>query len=92
MAGDAEKARVAGDRALARTLLTRALDLWDGEPLAGVPGPHADTERTRLAEWRLQLLETRLDLDLEVGHHAEAVSELTALTAAHPCGNGCANC
>lgn len=84
MAGDAEKARVAGDRALARTLLTRALDLWDGEPLAGVPGPHADTERTRLAEWRLQLLETRLDLDLEVGHHAEAVSELTALTAAHP--------
>ncbi|MCY0958027.1 AfsR/SARP family transcriptional regulator [Streptomyces sp. H27-H5] len=84
LAGDAEKARVAGDRALARTLLTRALDLWDGEPLAGVPGPHADTERTRLAEWRLQLLETRLDLDLEVGHHAEAVSELTALTAAHP--------
>ncbi|MCX5198545.1 tetratricopeptide repeat protein [Streptomyces sp. NBC_00249] len=84
LAADAEQARTAGDRALARTLLARALDLWDGEPLAGVPGPHADTERTRLAEWRLQLLETRLDLDLEVGHHAEAVSELTALTAAHP--------
>ncbi|MCX5074023.1 tetratricopeptide repeat protein [Streptomyces sp. NBC_00513] len=84
LAGDAEKARAGGDRALARTLLARALDLWDGEPLAGVPGPHADTERTRLAEWRLQLLETRLDLDLEVGQHAEAVSELTALTAAHP--------
>ncbi|MFE2248312.1 AfsR/SARP family transcriptional regulator [Streptomyces lavendulae] len=84
LAADAEAARSAGDRALARTLLARALDLWDGEPLAGVPGPHADTERTRLAEWRLQLLETRLDLDLEVGHHAEAVSELTALTAAHP--------
>ncbi|MFI5766177.1 BTAD domain-containing putative transcriptional regulator [Streptomyces sp. NPDC051563] len=73
-----------GDRELARTLLARALDVWDGEPLAGVPGPHADTERTRLGEWRLQLLETRLDLDLELGHHAEAVSELTALTAAHP--------
>ncbi|MET9888537.1 BTAD domain-containing putative transcriptional regulator, partial [Streptomyces sp. NPDC006430] len=84
LAADAEKARAAGDRALARTLLARALDLWDGEPLAGVPGPHAETERTRLAEWRLQLLEARLDLDLEVGHHAEAVSELTALTAAHP--------
>ncbi|MET9610554.1 BTAD domain-containing putative transcriptional regulator [Streptomyces sp. NPDC006512] len=84
LAADADRARCAGDRALARTLLARALDLWDGEPLAGVPGPHADTERTRLAEWRLQLLETRLDLDLEVGHHAEAVSELTALTAAHP--------
>ncbi|MEU6895857.1 BTAD domain-containing putative transcriptional regulator [Streptomyces sp. NPDC046557] len=84
LAADADKARAAGDRVLARTLLARALDLWDGEPLAGVPGPHAETERTRLAEWRLQLLETRLDLDLEVGHHAEAVSELTALTAAHP--------
>ncbi|MFB7464076.1 BTAD domain-containing putative transcriptional regulator [Streptomyces sp. NPDC056224] len=84
LAADAETAREAGDRALARTLLTRALDLWDGEPLAGVPGPAAATERTRLAEWHLQLLETRLDLDLEVGHHAEAVSELTALTAAHP--------
>ncbi|WSK91873.1 tetratricopeptide repeat protein [Streptomyces sp. NBC_01278] len=84
LSAEAATARAAGDRALARTLLGRALDLWDGEPLAGVPGPHAETERTRLAEWRLQLLETRLDLDLEVGHHAEAVSELTALTAAHP--------
>ncbi|MFF1336526.1 BTAD domain-containing putative transcriptional regulator [Streptomyces sp. NPDC058290] len=84
LAADADRARTAGDRTLARTLLARALDLWDGEPLAGVPGPHAETERTRLAEWHLQLLETRLDLDLELGHHAEAVSELTALTAAHP--------
>ncbi|MEU9179776.1 BTAD domain-containing putative transcriptional regulator [Streptomyces sp. NPDC048550] len=84
LATDADRARTAGDRTLARTLLARALDLWDGEPLAGVPGPHAETERTRLAEWHLQLLETRLDLDLELGHHAEAVSELTALTAAHP--------
>ncbi|MFJ7206956.1 BTAD domain-containing putative transcriptional regulator [Streptomyces sp. NPDC098789] len=84
LAADADKARTAGDRALARTLLARALDLWDGEPLAGVPGPYAETERVRLGEWRLQLLETRLDLDLDIGHHAEAVSELTALTAAHP--------
>lgn len=84
LAAEAETARTAGDRGLARTLLARALDLWDGEPLAAVPGPHAETERTRLAEWRLQLVETRLDLDLEVGQHAEAVSELTALTAAHP--------
>ncbi|MFI5619564.1 AfsR/SARP family transcriptional regulator [Streptomyces sp. NPDC051567] len=84
LAADAERARAAGDRARARTLLARALDLWDGEPLAGVPGPAAATERIRLVEWRLQLLETRLDLDLEVGHHAGAVSELTALTAAHP--------
>ncbi|MFG2293921.1 BTAD domain-containing putative transcriptional regulator [Streptomyces sp. NPDC048603] len=84
LAGDAEAARAGGDRSTARTLLGRALDLWEGEPLAGVPGPYAETERTRLSEWRLTLLENRLDLDLETGQHAEAVSELTALTAAHP--------
>ncbi|MFD0352116.1 BTAD domain-containing putative transcriptional regulator, partial [Streptomyces sp. NPDC127110] len=84
LAADAEKARAAGNPARARALLARALEMWDGEPLAGIPGPYAETERTRLVEWRLQLLETRLDLDLEIGHHAEAVSELTALTAAHP--------
>ncbi|MEU6820426.1 BTAD domain-containing putative transcriptional regulator [Streptomyces atriruber] len=80
----AEKARSTGDLCQARTLVNKALGLWDGEPLANVPGPYADTQRTRLDEWRLQLVETRLDMDLELGCHAEAVSELTALTAAHP--------
>ncbi|MGW1732965.1 BTAD domain-containing putative transcriptional regulator, partial [Streptomyces sp. NPDC001999] len=84
LAADAEKARAGGDRARARDLLNEALALWDGEPLASVPGPYAENQRTRLEEWRLQLTETRLDLDLELGCHAEAVSELTALTAAHP--------
>ncbi|WP_399926377.1 BTAD domain-containing putative transcriptional regulator [Streptomyces kanamyceticus] len=80
----AEKARGVGDLCRARTLVNEALGLWDGEPLAGVPGPYAETQRARLDEWRLQLIESRLDMDLEVGCHAEAVSELTALTAAHP--------
>ncbi|MEU1467409.1 BTAD domain-containing putative transcriptional regulator [Streptomyces sp. NPDC005761] len=84
LAADAEKARASGDRCRARTLLNEALGLWDGEALASVPGPYAEYQRSRLEEWRLQLTETRLDLDLEVGCHAEAVSELTALTAAHP--------
>jgi DNA-binding SARP family transcriptional activator len=84
LAREAEKARAAGDHGQARVLINKSLGLWDGEPLANVPGPYAETQRARLEEWRLQLLETRLDLDLEVGAHAEAVSELTALTAAHP--------
>ncbi|MEU4735644.1 MULTISPECIES: AfsR/SARP family transcriptional regulator [Streptomyces] len=84
LAAEAEKARASGDRAQAVTLIGKALGLWDGEPLASVPGPYAETQRARLEEWRLQLVEARLDLDLECGHHAEAVSELTALTAAHP--------
>ncbi|MFF5333538.1 BTAD domain-containing putative transcriptional regulator [Streptomyces sp. NPDC013181] len=84
LSAGAEKARAAGDRDAARGLLNKALGLWDGEALASVPGPYAEYQRTRLEEWRLQLTETRLDLDLEAGCHAEAVSELTALTAAHP--------
>ncbi|MPY60355.1 AfsR/SARP family transcriptional regulator [Streptomyces spongiae] len=84
LASDAEKARAAGDLCHARALLNKALSLWDGEVLASVPGPYAETQRARLDEWRLQLVETRMDMDLEQGCHAEAVSELTALTAAHP--------
>ncbi|MGW6604050.1 AfsR/SARP family transcriptional regulator [Streptomyces sp. NPDC055036] len=84
LAKDAEKARAAGDRNQARELLNKSLELWEGETLASVPGPYAETQRARLEEWRLQLTETRLDLDLEVGCHAEAVSEMTVLTAAHP--------
>ncbi|TKA09900.1 AfsR/SARP family transcriptional regulator [Actinacidiphila oryziradicis] len=81
---EAEQARGAADLNKARANLVRALALWDGEPLAGLPGPYAETQRTWLAEWRVQLAETRLDLDLQVGCHAEAVSELTALSAEHP--------
>ncbi|MFI7242748.1 AfsR/SARP family transcriptional regulator [Streptomyces qinglanensis] len=80
----AEKAASAGDREAARELYGSALAQWAGEPLAHVPGPYAEHQRVRLGEWRLGLLELRLDLDLQVGGHAEAVSELTALTAAHP--------
>ncbi|MER6327767.1 BTAD domain-containing putative transcriptional regulator [Streptomyces sp. NPDC001034] len=84
LGAEAEKARGTGDLARARALLDEALALWDGESLAGVPGPYAETQRVRLEEWRLGLLESRLDMDLEQGCHAETVSELTALTAAHP--------
>ncbi|MFD7967986.1 AfsR/SARP family transcriptional regulator [Streptomyces clavifer] len=84
LAAEAEKSRSRGDRSRARTLINKLLGLWDGQALASVPGPYADNQRSSLEEWRLQLTETRLDLDLEVGCHAEAVSELTALTAAHP--------
>ncbi|MCT2593904.1 AfsR/SARP family transcriptional regulator, partial [Streptomyces sp. N2-109] len=84
LVAEAEKRERAGDPAGARELYDQALRQWEGEPLANVPGPYAETQRVRLEEWRLQLLEHRLDLDLEAGAHAEAVSELTALTAAHP--------
>ncbi|UUN27492.1 BTAD domain-containing putative transcriptional regulator [Streptomyces sp. FIT100] len=84
LVAEAEKAKASGDRCQARVLINKSLGLWDGEALASVPGPYAESQRARLEEWRLQLLESRLEMDLDVGCHAEAVSELTALTAAHP--------
>ncbi|MEV7790029.1 BTAD domain-containing putative transcriptional regulator [Streptomyces sp. NPDC088106] len=84
LAADAERAKASGDLQHAREFLNRVLSLWDGESLAGVPGPYAQAQRVRLEEWRLQLLESRLSMDLEQGCHAESVSELTALTAEHP--------
>ncbi|MFW6694441.1 BTAD domain-containing putative transcriptional regulator [Streptomyces sp. MAR4 CNX-425] len=84
LAAEADAAVGAGESERARELRVRALELWEGEPLAGLPGPFAERQRTRLAEWRLSLLEGRLELDVEVGRQAEAISELTALTAAYP--------
>ncbi len=81
----AEKSTAAGDLTRAHELYTEALGLWDGgEALAGVPGPGAEMHRTRLGEQRLALLEARLDVGLQIGLHAESVSELTALTTAYP--------
>nr|WP_125263017.1 BTAD domain-containing putative transcriptional regulator [Streptomyces alboflavus] len=84
----AAEARAAHDPHRARQALRDALALWHGEPLGGVPGPFADAQRSRLAEWRLALLEHRLALDLELGGHLDAVSELTSLTAEHPLREG----
>ncbi|MFB9207250.1 BTAD domain-containing putative transcriptional regulator [Nonomuraea spiralis] len=61
-----------------------ALALWQGEPLAGLSGLFADSQRARLSEQRLAALQHRLDADLDEGRHAEVVSELTALCAEHP--------
>lgn len=87
-AARAGKAESDGDPGTARDLLEAALALWEGETLAGVPGPYARAQRARIEERRLRLLEARLELDLRTGRCAQAVSELTALTAAHPLREG----
>ncbi|MER0243510.1 BTAD domain-containing putative transcriptional regulator [Streptomyces sp. HSW2009] len=80
----ADLARTGGDLSRAKELFQQALELWHGETLAGVPGPYATTQRRRLEEWRIGLLESRLELDLTTGHPADCVAELTSLTATHP--------
>ncbi|SDH81087.1 DNA-binding transcriptional activator of the SARP family [Sinosporangium album] len=82
--GTAELARRGGDLVSAAASLRRALDLCGGEPLAGAVGPYADHQRDRLVERRISVVETLMDIDLELGRHTEVVSELLMLTAEHP--------
>ncbi|GAA0916172.1 AfsR/SARP family transcriptional regulator [Nonomuraea longicatena] len=81
---DAESARKAGRAEEAAGLLRAALALFEGEPLAGAVGPYSEHQRDRLIERRLSVVETLMDVDLDLGNHAAIVSELIALTADHP--------
>ncbi|WP_203993721.1 AfsR/SARP family transcriptional regulator, partial [Sphaerisporangium rufum] len=80
----AENERRAGDLAGAAAAVREALGLWSGEPLAGAVGPYAESQRGRLLERRVGVLETLMELDLALGRHADVIPELITLTAEHP--------
>ncbi|MEU9129021.1 BTAD domain-containing putative transcriptional regulator [Kitasatospora sp. NPDC048540] len=84
MFADAAAARAAGQFRESHRLLVSALALWSGRPLAGIPGQYAESQRTRLAERQVGAQEERCAAALEVGLHAEVVSELSSLAAEHP--------
>ena len=84
----AEQRRLSGDIAGAHKELASALALWRGTPLAGIPGPHAESLRATLLERRTAAQESRIALDLALGRVGDAVSELTVLTAEHPLREG----
>lgn len=81
---EAKQLRAAGEGSAAAELLRSALGGWQGAALAGLSGPLAESERSRLDEERLTTLETRLDLDVELGRHGEVIAELISLTGKHP--------
>ncbi|WP_354642132.1 AfsR/SARP family transcriptional regulator [Kitasatospora camelliae] len=81
---EAADARSEGDFRTSHESLLAALALWRGRPLPGVPGPYAEAQRARLSERQITVAEERCAVALEVGLHAEVVSELSALAAAHP--------
>jgi DNA-binding SARP family transcriptional activator len=72
------------DRRRAAALLREALGLGQGAPLAGIPGPFAEAQRTRISELLMAASEERLALDIELGAHVAAVAELQTLLARHP--------
>ncbi|WP_446045452.1 AfsR/SARP family transcriptional regulator [Streptomyces olivaceus] len=81
---EAKKLRDAGEVGGAAERLRVALDGWQGTALAGLPGPLAVAERARLAEVRLAVLETLLEVEVQLGQHGVAIAALTALAVEHP--------
>ncbi len=78
------QARQAGDAAETADALQAALALWRGDPLDGIGAPGVDADRVRLNELQVSLREDLFEVELNLGHHAEMVAELTAAVAAHP--------
>jgi DNA-binding SARP family transcriptional activator len=74
----------AGDLHRAVVTLADAEKAWTGEPLAGLPGPFAQSRRQHLAESRIVGLERRLELAVRLGDYHAAIPELTALRAEFP--------
>ncbi|WP_329388587.1 NB-ARC domain-containing protein [Streptomyces sp. NBC_01351] len=84
LASDAHRAKLSGDPATAVDRLSTALALFDGEPLAGLPGPYADAERQRLLERLRTVRRDRLECLVLLGRFTETLDELAALSAAAP--------
>jgi DNA-binding SARP family transcriptional activator len=65
--------------------LREALALWRGPALADVAyDAFAQNDARRLEELRLEALEERIAVDLELGRHPDAVADLESLVALHP--------
>jgi DNA-binding SARP family transcriptional activator/tetratricopeptide (TPR) repeat protein len=74
----------AGRAEEAAELLSAAIRLWRGAPLADVPpGPIVRAEVNRLAEARLDALRLRIEADLGCGRHKAAVTDLRGLVTEH---------
>src|ERR1700690_2683501 len=85
LTGSARAAVRRGAWDLAAQQARAALSLWRGEALADVPSDLLSLrEAPRLAEARRQALETRIEADLHLGRHAEAIGELRRLADTDP--------
>lgn len=73
-----------GDPDGAARSLGAALELWQGEALAGIPGPWAEIIRTGLGEQRLTAIEEHTEAILALGRHTEAAQRLVELVRKHP--------
>jgi DNA-binding SARP family transcriptional activator len=82
--GRAEQLLAAGDAAAGARELATALALWRGPALDGLHTPYLMAAAQGLEEQRIRAVERRIEIEIELGRHAELVGELIALTAEHP--------
>ncbi|HEY0451259.1 AfsR/SARP family transcriptional regulator [Actinophytocola sp.] len=64
-------------------LLTRALELWQGQPLGDVEGL-LKRDQVSLVEERLYALEQLINAQLKLGRQGQVVAQLTTLTKEYP--------
>ena len=85
----ARQAHIAVDVDSRRELSRQALALWQGNPLSGLEDqPFARSVVVYLSEERLEVVEQRIQADLDAGEHAGIVSELRELTDLNPLREG----
>ncbi len=80
----AQRAREAEDLDAALDLFSKALDLFHGEPLTGLPGPFAEAERQRLSERLRTVRLERLECLVLLGRFTDALDDIAVLAASHP--------
>ncbi|MFJ7078946.1 AfsR/SARP family transcriptional regulator [Streptomyces sp. NPDC098781] len=80
LGGEALRTRASGNLDAAADLLSAALALFQGEPLANLPGPFALAERERLLEHRRTLRLARLDSLVLLGRFTDALDDLATLS------------
>lgn len=69
----------------AANLLSKALDLWKGDPLGEIGGEHwAMAYSSRLGELKLEATSKLIDAQLAQGHHESLVSTLEGFVDTHP--------
>jgi predicted ATPase/DNA-binding SARP family transcriptional activator len=85
MAADGRRALAEGDAQTAARVLSEALDLWYGQPLADAAGcEFPDAVAGRLIEARGAAVQDRIEAELALGEAANLVAELKAMVAADP--------
>ncbi|WP_019930012.1 BTAD domain-containing putative transcriptional regulator [Nocardia sp. BMG111209] len=85
LAAAGRRALTGGDAVTAHDLLTRAGQVWSGDPLAEFSGwSFADPEIERLTGLRRSVIEARFDAALLLGRHADLVPEIEAAITATP--------